>query len=156
MTKLSRMTLPTLALAAALAAGCGGDPNPPNSPQLYQNNVLAEVGDMYNTHFVQHKKPPQGLKDLSPFADTLPTGLGAARRGEVVVLWGVDPVDPAGSDAAGEEILAYLKEAPESGGGVLTRNLKVKSMTADEFKAAPKAAGKVEEPAKAGKSGKAG
>ncbi|KAJ3088368.1 hypothetical protein HK102_008926, partial [Quaeritorhiza haematococci] len=77
------------------AAGCGGDPNPPNSPEFYQNNVLSEVGDMYNTYFIQFKKPPQGVKDLNMFAEGLPTGVGAVRRGEVVVLWGVDPVDPA-------------------------------------------------------------
>ena len=47
------------------------------------------------------------------------------------------------------EILAYVKEAPDSGGGVLTRNLKLKKMTAEEFKAAPRAAGTIEDPAKA-------
>ena len=149
MTKLRPLAsalLLTTSFGLGLAAGCGGDPNPPNSPQLYQNTVLTEIGDMINTHTIQHKKPPQGVKDLSPFADTLPTGLGAARPGDVLVIWGVGPVDPAGADPAGDEILAYLKEAPESGGGVLTRNLKVKSLTADEFKAAPKAPGKLEEP----------
>ncbi|WP_165246893.1 hypothetical protein [Paludisphaera soli] len=136
-----------LGLAACLgAAGCGGDPNPPNSPELYQNNVLSEVGDMYNTYFIQFKKPPQGVKDLAMFAEGLPTGVGAVRRGEVVVLWGVDPVDPAATDPAGDEILAYLKEVPDAGGPVITRNLKVKPLTAAEFQAAPKAAGKAEDP----------
>jgi hypothetical protein len=143
-----------LGLAACLgAAGCGGDANPPNSPELYQNNVLSEVGDMYNTYFIQSKKPPKGVKDLAPFAEGLPTGVGAVRRGDVVVLWGATPVDPTSTDPAGDEILAYLKEVPDSGGPVITRNLKVKPMTADEFKAAPKAAGTAEDPsAKTSKS----
>ncbi|OJW19965.1 MAG: hypothetical protein BGO49_10600 [Planctomycetales bacterium 71-10] len=142
---------PVLALALALAPGCGGDPNPPNSPELYNNTVLSELGDMISTYNLQHKKPPQGVKDLAVFAESLPTGLGAARRGDAVVLWGVAPVEPGSSGAEGQEILAYLKEAPESGGGVLTRDLQVKSLTADEFKAAPKAAGKIEDVSKAGK-----
>jgi hypothetical protein len=136
-----------LLLALALAPGCGGDPNPPNSPQVYNNTVLFEVGDMINTHTIQHKKPPQGVKDLAAFADSLPTGVGAARRGDVVVLWGVAPVEPGAAGPEGEEILAYLKETPDSGGGVLTRSLQIKSLTADEFKAAPKAPGKVEDTA---------
>lgn len=141
-----------IALALTLAPGCGGDPNPPNSPELYSNNVLFEVGDMINTYYIQHKKPPQGLKDLNAFADTLPTGLGAARRGEVVVLWGVAPVapDPSGaSSPEGQEILVYLKETPEAGGGVLTRDLQTKRLSAEEFQSAPKAAGKIEETSKA-------
>lgn len=129
---------------ACFVAGCGGDPNPPNSPELYQNNVLSEVGDMYNTYSIQFKKPPKGVKDLAMFADGLPTGVGAVRSGEVVVLWGAELVDPTVEGGAGDEILAYLKDVPESGGPVITRNLKVKPMTADEFKAAPKAAGTVE------------
>lgn len=145
---------PALALALSLAAGCGGDPNPPNSPELYSNNVLFEVGDMINTYYIQHKKPPQGLKDLNAFADTLPTGLGAARKGEVVVLWGVAPVEPnpAGtSSPEGQEILAYQQEAPDSGGGVLTRDLTIKRLSAEEFKAAPKADGKIEDTSKTSK-----
>lgn len=44
------------------------------------------------------------------------------------------------------EILAYGKEVPESGGYVLLLDRTVKKMTAEEFRAAPKA-GKATEPA---------
>ncbi len=140
-----------IALALAFAPGCGKDPNPPNSPQLYSNNVLFEIGDTINTYYIQHKKAPQGIKDLAEFADTFATGIGAARRGEVVVFWGVAPVESGSTSPEGQEVLAYLKESPESGGGVLTRALQIKSLTAEEFKAAPKAAGKIEDVSKAAK-----
>jgi hypothetical protein len=154
MTKSLRLAafVPVLVLALTFVPGCGGgDVNPPNSPELYNNTVLFEIGDMINTYHIQHKKPPQGVKDLADFADSFPTGVGAARRGDVVVLWGVVPVESGSSDPEGQQVLAYLKEAPESGGGVLTRSLQIKSLTADEFKAAPKAAGKVEGASKAAK-----
>lgn len=148
-TATGGVTSTDLASILLLVFGRNGDPNTPNSPQLYANNVLTEIGGMISTYTVQHRKPPQGLKDPSMFADSLPTGLGAARKGEIVVLWGVAPVDPGGTDPAGNEILAYTKEAPDSGGGVLTRNLKLKEMTAEEFKAAPKVAGTIQDSAKA-------
>lgn len=151
MTKPLRLAalVPALAFALTFAPGCGSDPNPPNSPELYNNTVLYEIGDMINTYQIQHKKPPQGVRDLAAFADSLPTGLGAARRGDVVVLWGVAPVESGSPGPEGQEVLAYLKETPESGGGVLTRSLQIKSLTAAEFQAAPKAAGKIEGVSKA-------
>jgi hypothetical protein len=154
MTKSLRLTAltPVLALALAVVPGCGwGNPNPPNSPELYTNTALFEIGDMINTYTIQHKKPPQGLRDLSAFAETFSSGTNAAREGEVVVLWGVAPVEPGSAGPEGQEILAYVKEAPESGGGVLTRDLQIKSLSADAFQAAPKAAGKIEERGKAAK-----
>jgi hypothetical protein len=118
---------------------------------LYNNTVLFEIGDMINSYQLEHKKPPQKVKDLAAFSETLPTGLGAARRGDVVVFWGVAPVESGSAGPEAQEILAYLKETPESGGGVLTRDLTVKSLTAEEFKAAPKAAGTIEDVSKSAK-----
>ncbi|MFO0959407.1 MAG: hypothetical protein U0800_18560 [Isosphaeraceae bacterium] len=151
MTKPLRLAFARLLPALAFAAGCGQDPNPSNSPQLYNSTVLFEVGDTINTYYLQNKKPPQGIKDLAGFSESFPTGLGAARRGDVVVFWGVAPVQGGSTGPEGQEILAYLKETPESGGGVLTRALEIKSLTAEEFKAAPKAAGKIEDTSGAGK-----
>jgi hypothetical protein len=151
MTHPARLLVPALALALIGLPGCGGDPNPTNSPELYTNTVLFEIGDMINSYTLEKKKPPQGVKDLAAFADTLPTGVGAARRGDVVILWGVAPVESGSSGPEADEILAYLKETPESGGGVLTRSLKIKSMSPEEFQAAPKAPGTVEDLSKSGK-----
>jgi hypothetical protein len=154
MNKIPRLAalVPALALSLALAPGCGsGNPNPANSPELYSNTVLFEIGDMINTHCIQHKKAPQGLRDLAVFEDSFPTGLGAARRGDVVIFWGVETIDPAAGGPEGEEVLAYLKETPETGGGVVTRALQIKSLTPDQFKAAPKAPGKIEDVSKSDK-----
>jgi hypothetical protein len=53
---------------------------------------------------------------------------------EIVYQWGAR-IDPAG----GETVLAYEKKAPSEGGWVLMQDGTVKQITADEFKAAPKA-----------------
>jgi hypothetical protein len=141
---------PALILAVALAPGCGGGAtNATNSPELYTNTALYEIGDMINTYTMERKKPPRGLRDLSAFAETFSTGTNAVREGQVVVLWGVAPVAPGSAGPEAQEILAYVKEAPDTGGGVITRDLTIKSLGADAFKAAPKAAGTADD--KAGK-----
>lgn len=63
------------------------------------------------------------------------------KSGEVVVGWGAllpDTKEEPGSSPA-DEVLAYLKAAPERGGPVLMRNRTIRRMTAEEFKAAPRA-----------------
>ena len=61
--------------------------------------------------------------------------------GDVVVLWGPSSRTRAeeGSEDSADEVLAYEKRVPEQGGEVLMKNRTVKTMTADQFKAAPKA-----------------
>jgi hypothetical protein len=70
-----------------------------------------------------------------------------------VVLWGATlpetGAEPTG--ATSDEVLAYLKPVPGSGGPVLTRDRRVRTMTAEEFRASPKAGAPEPEPSK-GKS----
>ena len=62
----------------------------------------------------------------------------AIKSGELVVQWGA-PLSPQGEPA--DAVLAYGKTVPEQGGPVLLQDgWAIKSMTADEFRAAPKAA----------------
>ena len=135
-------------IAVALTAGCGGG-GPVNSPEVFENNALSEIGDIYRLYTEVNKKPPQSLRDFAPFREGTPNGIGAAARGEVVVLWGaqLNDLTEEGTNDSPDEVLAYLKDVPEKGGLVLMKNRKIRSMTAEEFKAAPKA-GKETEPAK--------
>ena len=64
-----------------------------------------------------------------------PQAYAGLQSGALVVYWGVE-FDPADS----KTVVAYEKAAPESGGRVLTRDGSLHSMTAEEFKAAPKPA----------------
>jgi hypothetical protein len=62
------------------------------------------------------------------------------KSGELVVQRGA-PISPQGE--ATSAVLAYPRTAPEQGGLVLLQDgWTIKKMTADEFKAAPKAAGR--------------
>jgi len=129
-------------IAVSLAVGFGcGQPATVNSPAVFQNNALQEIGELYRSYTEIKKKPPQSLRDFDAYSEGYPSGHIAAQRGEVVVLWGakLDDLSEAGTNDSPDEVLAYLKEVPEKGGLVLMKNRKIKSMTAEEFKAAPKA-----------------
>ena len=127
-------------IALGLTAGCGGG-GPVNSPEVFENNALAEIGDIYRLYTEVHKRPPRSLRDFEPYREGTPNGIGAAARGELVVLWGakLNDLTEEGTNDSPCEVLAYFKDAPEKGGLVLMKNRKIRSMTPEEFKAAPKA-----------------
>ncbi len=112
-----------------------------NSPAVFENNALSEIGSIYRLYSEVSKKPPKNLKDFEPYREGTPNGIGAASRGEIVVLWGakLNDLTEEGTGDSPDEVLAYMKDVPTKGGMVLMKNRKIKSMTAEEFKAAPKA-----------------
>ena len=73
-------------------------------------------------------------------------GYEALRNGNIVLRYNakLPDTDEDPGHAESNEVLAYEKEVPESGGYVLLLNRVVKKMTADEFKAAPMPAGSKE------------
>lgn len=97
---------------------------------------LTEIGRMYTAYTQDHKQPPKTLSDLDkPVYEVANTeGFAALRDGECVMLWG-GRLPGAG---AGATVLAYEASVPENGGLVLFQDGTVKSLTAEEFKAAPK------------------
>jgi hypothetical protein len=69
-----------------------------------------------------------------------PGAVELLKSGQLVVQWGA-PLTPEGE--ATDAVLAYLKTVPERGGLVLLQDGRtIKTMTAEELKAAPKAAGR--------------
>src|SRR5262245_48949944 len=136
--------MPKLFLAVSvivvLAVGCGSG-TPANSPEQFDDNALSEIGSTYRLYTEMKKKAPQSLKDFQELRDGAPNGIGAAERGEVVVMWGakLNDLTMEGTNDSPDEVLAYLKDVPEKGGLVLMKNRKIKKMSAEEFKAAPKA-----------------
>lgn len=88
---------------------------------------------MYRAYAELHKSPPRAGADLERYAPAFSHGSMALVNRQVEVFWGA-PIEP-GSVA----VLAHEKD----GGFVLLQDGEtVKSLTADEFKAAPKAKGK--------------
>lgn len=128
---MSRMLLSgVVAAAACLFAGCG-EKQAAAVPDEKQT-ALTEVYNLIRVRVESDNSPPRKAEDLRIYENAHPQGYAVVKSGEVVVNWGAGPADSSA-------VLAYQKEVPSSGGWVLLQNGKVKQMTADEFKAAPKA-----------------
>jgi len=113
-----------------LFAGCG-EKQAAAIPDEKQT-ALEDVYNLIRIRIDADKSAPKKAEDLRPYENAYPRGYAVVKSGEVVVNWGVGPADSSA-------VLAYQKEVPSSGGWVLLQNGKVQQMTADEFKAAPKA-----------------
>jgi hypothetical protein len=127
---------------AFLVAGCGGQ-NAPRTPDEWDQDNLTQVGELYRHYQFTKKKPPQSFADLNAVRTLAGNGYESIRTGNVVLLYGATLPDTGEEpgEAGSDQVLAYRKEVPESGGYVLMLNRSVKKMTAEEFKAAPRPPG---------------
>ena len=92
---------------------------------------------VYRNFATKKKRGPKNLKELNIKGQQYPIAVEMIKSGDLVVQWGA-PLSPEGE--AADAILAYVKTVPEQGGNVLMQDGRtIKKMTADEFKAAPKA-----------------
>lgn len=126
-------------LSLGLAAGCGSSPKSEplsaDPEESFRLNTMNEVGELLTVRQSEAKSPPASAKDLARYQAGWTSGYRKVNEGAISVFWNV-PVE----EAAAEKILAHEKSAPETGGFVLMQDGKtVKKLTADEFKAAPKA-----------------
>lgn len=124
----------------AAAGGCGGSSPPDGPPTPPAVMALQEVGSMLQAS--AGRRGPALAADLAAFEQTMPTGYAAVKSGEVVVVCGAAIPGEGDAASAPDEVVAYEKKAPTDGGHVLLLNGTVKAMTAAEFAAAPKAAGR--------------
>jgi hypothetical protein len=116
-----------LALVPVLVSGCGK-----KDPQVQQQN--SQLKDIYEMHkqFVKNEgKPPGALADLAnpQNAPLYPGTAQALKDGKYVVVWGVSAKDSG-------TVLAYEKDAPHNGGSVLMADGSIKTMSAEDLKAA--------------------
>ena len=119
--------------AAALAQpACRRGSKPDAQPKPLGRNGLEDLAQIYKYRSQQGLDPPRRLQDLDEHEPAIPTAYGAIAANEYVVNWGVG-LSNAG-DAA-QTVLAYEKNAPTSGGLVLTRDGAVRQMTPAEFNA---------------------
>ena len=123
------------------ASGCGPGAGSSATPEAGNVEALEQIGEAYRSYILAKRKPPHEVGDLMSLRMALPAGTTALKNGAVVVLWDAKMSDLAeeGSKDSPDVVLAYEKDAPTQGGKVLMLNRTVKSMTADEFKAAKKA-----------------
>ncbi len=129
---MNRLTWAPLAVAVGLVAGCGDSPaRGPGTGGA--KDALADLGQMLKSLHDEGKQPPAAATELTQVEPMVPVAGPLLRDGTVVYLWG------AGYDAGGNKVVAHERRAATEGGYVLLQDGSVKEMTADEFKAAPKA-----------------
>lgn len=125
-------------LFASLTLGCGGSSNSVGPPQAPQEAALRDVADLLRATIGDGKAPTK-LTDLARLESLYPAGYQAVKSGEIVVIWGAKMAGEGDLATGPQGLIAHEKKAPTEGGWVLLQNGTVKQMTADEFKAAPKA-----------------
>ena len=143
MHRIGRAGLVPLCGALLAVAGCGGGGSsvPASGPELFYHTAMHEAGDLYRNVILDTQKPPTRVADFAKYENGFPSGYREVKEGNIVVLWGAPLVESNSTT-----VLAYEKAAPESGGHVVMQDTRtVKKMTAEEFKAAPKAPGKAED-----------
>lgn len=145
-----------LAPIALLMAGCGDPSSQPLTKLGEESIALSDVGELYRVYTAQKKKPPTRLADFAPMEPMCPMGVRAVESGNVIVRLGAVMTDTEEGPPKGtsDEVLAYLKEVPDSGGQVLMLNREIRTMTPEEFKAAKLAGTESSAPAAAKKDAK--
>jgi hypothetical protein len=146
MVRSSRHSSPILLLLLLLGVtitGCGESTQRENI-SLLETASVQDVGTLYRMFEADRHKAPTQVSDFRHYQEMAPAGYNAVKTGSIEVVWGVELTDLAeeGSKDSPDEILAYEKKVPAEGGVVLMKNRTTRQMTAEEFKAAPKAKGK--------------
>jgi hypothetical protein len=122
-------------LIVGVVVGCGGGGKSGPGTEPTDKDAAEDVAAMLKEFGEQAKRPPAGLHELGENASAShPLGHGAVQSQQFVVYWRA-PVTPGSSTT----VLAYHKDVPTKGGIVVMQDGSVKQMTAEEFKAAPKA-----------------
>jgi hypothetical protein len=122
-------------------AGCSSSTNSGGTGTPGNADLLHEVKGLISAYSGEFGKGPRGIADLGKYEQGFPLGMNALRKGDIVAVWGVKMIieEGGGSPGGTTDVIAYEKQVPTEGGSVLLHNGTVKTMTADEFKAAPKA-----------------
>src|SRR5262249_48612658 len=123
-----------------LPGGCGPTNTLP-TPDQAEESRLREVGEVLRDYQLINNRAPKSIKDLGSSSGSSPGGYELLRTGEVIVGWGATLPDTKEEPGASpsDQVLAYLKKVPQEGGPVLMLNRTTRRMSAEEFKAAPRA-----------------
>ena len=121
-------------LVSGAWTGCGSGGSVENSPEVFQNAALSDVGSLYESYVMDANKPPTRLTDFARYEQGMPTGYRELQSGNLVVYWG------ATLSSDGAQVLAYEKAVPSTGGLVLMSDGRtIQKMTPEQFQTAPKA-----------------
>ena len=147
--KFRLMMALSLGLCSFSLVGCGST-QPAATPESATLSKLNDVAELYRVYSITNKKPPKSKAEAAKMENAVPSGLTPINTGDIIVLWGGELTDlneePTGPKS--DKILAYEKDVPAKGGKVLLLDRNIKTLTPEEFAAAPKAAELATEPAK--------
>ena len=122
-------------LAVLILAGCqparnnvGGGTGTPGGREM-----LADMAELLRYAAAENRKPPARPGDLAEYEGPYPAASTGLANGEIGYVWGA----PLGTE--GNAVLAWEKKAEMEGGWVLLQGGAIREMTAEEFKAAPRA-----------------
>ncbi len=120
-------------LLALAALGCGGPKAGEVAAPPTTSELLTDLKMMLASCEENHRPPPARLADAQKIEPAFPGAYRILRSGECVYVWG------AGLSAGSSAVLAYEKDVPTNGGPVLLQDGSLKTLSAAEFAAAPKA-----------------
>jgi hypothetical protein len=122
-------------LLGMMLSGCGGQQEFKEMPS--DERGLKQFAELYRNYTTKNKLGPKSLKELAIKGQGHPIAQEMLKSGELLVEWGAPLV---GENENADAVLAYVKAVPDQGGKVLMQDgWTIKNMTAEEFKAAPKA-----------------
>jgi hypothetical protein len=131
---LSRRAIVGCLLSLTLA-GCGGGQDFKEMPA--DERGLKQFAELYRNYATKNKRGPRSIKELAIKGQGHPIAQEMLSSGELVVQWGAAVV---AENENADAVLAYARSVPDQGGMVLMQDTwTIKNMTAEEFKAAPKA-----------------
>jgi hypothetical protein len=117
-------------VGASVVLGCSKSDDSTIPPEKAE---LAQIYEIYKLYIKKNQAPPKQFSDLNQkaYSEVSPLAFNGIKDGKYVVVWNV-------SDQSSGTVLAYEKDAPEKGGNVLMADGTVKTMNADDLKAAIK------------------
>ncbi len=135
-----RISMMTVCLLGLISVGCGSS-NTPITVDQEKHEKLDQVGELYRLYTFEKKRPPASISDFAPQQAVAPMAYEALTTGEIIVFMGANmtALEEGPPSGTSDEILAYEKQVPESGGEALMLDRSIKKMTPDQFKSAKKA-----------------
>lgn len=132
MTRLTASAL-LVGLIASSLTGCGSSPGTaPVTDEQQARQGLDDLGNLLRAVADEKKRPPAKPADLEPYTSGFTFATTAIQQKKIVYVWGTGL-------GSGSAVVAYDATAESAGGLVLLQDGTIKKMSADEFKAAPKA-----------------
>lgn len=129
---MKQLTRYAIGIALACIVGCGGTPPSGSQFDMSGQQKMGELMELLSSAQLTLKRPPANIKELEKCARAGPFAFEAVSKGDFVVVW-------KATLGQGNAVVAYQKDVPAQGGWVILQDRTVKTMTAVEFQAAPKA-----------------